>query len=66
MIKTCAVQEETSVNPSAKQLHITILEMDTSFGSTQIQSIWGCNTLRHIIAPLIGSHKIICNHEGHV
>jgi len=66
MIKTCALQVETSVNPSEKQPHITILEMDTSLGSTQIQSIWGCSTLRHIITPLIGSRKIICTHEGHV
>jgi len=37
-IKTRAVQVETNVNPSAKQLYITILEIDTGL---QMQSIWG-------------------------
>jgi len=38
-IKTCTVQVETSVNLSAKWLYITISEMDTPFGGTQMQSI---------------------------
>jgi len=38
-IKTHAVWVETSVNSSAKRLHITILEMDTPLGSTQTGSI---------------------------
>jgi len=31
-IKTCAVRVEINANPSAKWLHITILEVDTPFG----------------------------------
>jgi len=55
-----AIQVETSVNPSAKRLHTIIPEMVAPLGGTQMQSIRGCGTLRHTIAPLIGSQKITC------
>jgi len=45
---------------SAKQLHITISDMDAPLGTIRTQLIQGYGTLRHTIAPLIGSHKIIC------
>jgi len=45
-----AVQVETSVNPSAKWLHITISEMDTPLGGTRTQLMLGCGTLRYTIA----------------
>jgi len=38
------IQVETSVNPSSKRLHTTILEMDAPLGGTRMQSIRGCGT----------------------
>jgi len=62
MIKMHVVQIETSVNPIV-QCGCTSLfhaEMDAPLGGTRMQSIRGCGTLRHTIASLIGSNKIIC------
>jgi len=55
----CAIQVETSVNPSAKQLHTIILEIDAPLGGTRTQSIRGCGAPRRTIAPLIGSHSTL-------
>jgi len=54
MIKVCAVQVKIIVNPSAKWLHITILEMDTPLGGTRMQSIRGVGTPETYNSPPLG------------